>query len=259
MTKLPKPTQVEAPSAVEAAELLVATREDELAIIEGDIASAEADLPELAGSEDDAAFESASLGVERLRRKELRATKRLEAARAELATAEARDKQDRKSARYEAGKKAAEEVDRLTAEYGERAAALIETFRKIARHAEVINAANESCSHYAQRLDVRGLRIGERVVLVDASTEYGYLWCKGEPTPPPKYPSYVMFEGVLTLFDETNPAHVAALAAEKSKPAIAPVAQRTAPQPKYGERELPDGSRRFVAPPVEWPPRQNAN
>ena len=69
-----------------------------------------------------------------------------------------------------------------------------------------------------------------------------------------------MFEGILTLFDETNPAHVAARAAEKSKPAIAPIAQRTAPpQPQYGDITLPSGERKIVLPPVEWPPRQDAN
>jgi hypothetical protein len=97
--------------------------------------------------------------------------------------------------------------------------------------------ANDNVEHYTERLDVDGLRIGDVVVLPRQSSEGGYIWCKGEPAPQPrKHPGWVTFDGVLTPFDETNHAHVAARAAEKSKPAITPVAQRSAPPPtKYGE------------------------
>ena len=245
MTRLPKPTSAAEAPSVEAVERLVAQREDELAIIEGDIASAEARRREiLVGDDDDASFESAELAIDRLERKRLRAFVRLEQARAELAEAEAGEKEQRRKTRYEAGLAAEKEFERLTEEYAERAAALIETLRKIGQHADAIRVANDNHEHYAQRIDVPGLRISDVVVLPSATGEHHYVWCKGESAPQPqKHPGWVTFEGVLTPFDETILPAYAARAAEKSKPAIMPVAQRTAPQPKYGERELPDGIR----------------
>ena len=114
--------------------------------------------------------------------------------------------------------------------------------------------------HYTQRLEPRGIHLGASVVLPSATGEHHYVWCKGEPTPPPKYHSYVMFEGILTLFDETNPGHCSRpICREIETPAITPVAQRTAPPPsKYGDHTLPDGTRKITLPPVEWPPRPEA-
>jgi hypothetical protein len=173
MTKLSKPTPAEM-NAVETAELLVAQRADELAIIEGDIASAEADLPELAGSEDDSAFETASLGIERLRRKELRATKRLEAARAELAEAEAGEKEDRRKARYEAGANAVAEIETLTAKYTEHAGAIVEILREINSRAKVIEVANNNRADYAPWFEAPQLGLSVRLPI--GGGEYGWLW-----------------------------------------------------------------------------------
>jgi hypothetical protein len=79
-----------------------------------------------------------------------------------------------------------------------------------------------------------------------AATEDGerFWWREGHDDfdpldlPPPPIVRHILIDGMYRLFDDRNPAH---LAARDAKPA-------------YGDRQLPDGSRKFVAPPIEWPP-----
>jgi hypothetical protein len=110
---------------------------------------------------------------------------------------------------------------------------------------------------YAPRIEVRALYIQESVSLPAATKDGNDIWWRGEPTPrPPKHPGFVMIGGILVRFDEANPEHVAARAAEKAtRPSVS--RHQPAPQdaPKYGERMQPDGMRTIKLPPVEWPPK----
>src|SRR5665213_1416297 len=107
--KLPK-MALEAPDDV-------AQRTTELEAIRAEIAAAGAALPALAQSDDDAAFESASLNIERLRRAELRAVKRLEGAREAFVAARAAEEQEQRRTMHEAGVRAAAEAEKLAGEY----------------------------------------------------------------------------------------------------------------------------------------------
>ncbi len=232
MTKLLNPAPAAEPSVADA-ERLVAARADELAIIERDIASAESRRRELLVGDDDAAYESAEIALDRLGRKRHRAFVRLEVARTEYAEAKAREKEDRRKARYDAGLAAAAEVERLVGEYAKRAAAVVETLREIATHAETIRVADENRPPYSSWFDVAGLRIAASVVLPDLVAEDGYIWPQDEP---------------------------ASGAIDKSQPTIVhPVPKSTLQAVRqYGEHALPDGSRKIILPPNEWPPRPDS-
>src|SRR5690349_18007690 len=108
MTK--QPTAPAAVPSVAEAERIVAERTGELAAIRATTAAAEAELPKLAMDTNDEKFEAKSLEIGRQRRAELRAQKRLEAAKETLGEAKAREEQARRRTLYEAGKKAAAEA-----------------------------------------------------------------------------------------------------------------------------------------------------
>lgn len=175
MTKL-KTAPAALPSVAEAAARAVSEREDALAVIEGDIASAEASLSDLASEDDDALFEATSLNIERLRRSELRASKRLAAAHTAHTEAKAGEERGRRRALYEAGLQADAEVERLAGEYGKRAAAVAETLHDIHQHAEVIRIANENRPDYTPWSDPHGLRIYEGVRLPAAAKSGASIW-----------------------------------------------------------------------------------
>jgi hypothetical protein len=256
LTKLPK-LPATAPSGLEIAEKLVAQREDELAQLETDIASAEASLPDLAESDDEAAYEAAGLKIERLRHKELRATKRLEHARDALVEAEKADEQACRRVLFAEGQKATAEAQRLAGEYSKHATAIVDILNAIHKLEEPIEAANKSLPEGERRIEAHALRI-EASVKLPAATEDGedFWWHDfygRSPLnpPPPRSPGSVLVDGACVMFDPANPAHVAARDAKPSTPQ--PVAQREVPTPpRYGERTLPDGSRKFVMPPCEF-------
>ncbi len=152
MTKL-KNTPAEALS-VDEAERALAERTAELAAVRGDIAAAQAALPALALDPDDAKFETKSLEIDRLKRAQLRASARLDQARTALTDAKAREKEQRRKARYEAGAKALAEIETLAGKYSEHAVAIVEILREIDRRAEAIEVANNNRADYAPWLEV---------------------------------------------------------------------------------------------------------
>lgn len=234
MTKPKTPAPAEALGGFNGGERLVAARADELAIIERDIASAESRRRELLVGDDDTAYESAEIALERLGRKRHRAFVRLEVARTEHAEAKASEKEARRAALYEAGRAAAIEVERLVEEYEKRAAAVVETLREIAAHAEAIKIADDNRAPYTQWLDSDSLRIGGSVVLPASTQGGGYIWPSDEIVPE---------------------------AAENSTPAAPRVYQPASQQEKqYGEHVSDDGSRRIVLPVSDWgTPREYVN
>lgn len=130
-------------SSIDDHEHAVAQRADELAAIRHEIATAEAELPKIAESDDDEKFEEASLSIERLKRAELRASKRLEAAREAYAEAKVREEQDRRQALYAAAQSACKEAEQLVkGEYRTHAAALAEVLSRLEELYAIINAAN---------------------------------------------------------------------------------------------------------------------
>jgi hypothetical protein len=266
MTKL-KATPA-ALTAVEQAELLIAQREDELAIIEGDLAAAEAALSDLAAQEDDDAYETKSIEIERLRRSEVRVIRRLGTAREAFFEAERDEEQNRRRSTFAEGKKAASEADRLVQVYAEHARAIAETLRAIEKLREPVETANRDAPPGEREIDTHALSIHLSVELPASTPDGERFWYRpdgfgyGPLNPRPALQIFrqpVFANGRWILSDDDG--YEAAVAAEKSKPtALAPVAQRTAPPPsKYGERLHEDGSRKITLPPVEWPPRNQAN
>ena len=133
--KLPK-MALEAPDDV-------AQRTTELEAIRAEIAGAEAGLPALALDPDDAKYEETSLHIERLRRSELRAQKRLEVAREAHAEAEAGAEQERKRTAYEAGLNACREAESLImGDYRTHAAGLAEVLSRLEELYAIVKAAN---------------------------------------------------------------------------------------------------------------------
>ena len=94
MTK--HPTAPAAEPSVADSERAVSEAAAELGDIRLKIAEAEAELPKLAQSDDDEAFEAKSLEIERLRRSKMRAAARLEQAKASLTEAKANKKEGRR-------------------------------------------------------------------------------------------------------------------------------------------------------------------
>lgn len=249
-----KTTPAAEPSAAEA-EQLVAERSKELAAIRADIAAAEASLHRLADSDDDDAFETASLAIERMRRGELRATRRLEGANAALTAAKAREAEERRQALFEAGVKAAAEVERLADEYGRRATAVAETLLEIAKYAETIRVADDNRPDDALWLsDLYALRIHESVVLPAAPRGSDDIWCRGPVEPRKPIVGNILVDGIYQQFDASNPGHLAALT-EKPAPSIVNAHQPSRQSTHKHEKILTDGSRKVSLPPVEWPPR----
>ncbi len=243
------------PSAVEAAALVASIKAD-IAGLENQIATAESERNAKALELGDDAFEAHVLEVERKKRSLLRLKAQSQAAEAQHAEAKAREKEEKRRSLYEAGLGAEAEVERLVGVYTKRAAAVVETLREIATHAETIRIADDNRASYAHRLDSYGLRIGGSVVLPAAIDGAGFIWNHGEPPPPPKpYIPQPVFANGRWIFsgDEEYAAAVAA----KSRPSITPVSHQPAPQEaqKYGERTLPDGTRKITLPPNEWPPK----
>jgi hypothetical protein len=260
--KTKTPTAPAATPSVEESAALVETIKADIAATKTQIETAESERDAKALTLSDAAFEAHVLETERKKRSLLRLQKQLEVAQAQHTEAKERDKEQRRAALYEAALAAEKAVESLAEEYAKRAAAVVETLRKIDDHAEVIRIGNANLEHYTLRIEPRGILLGANVVLPHPTAAYEYIWSHGEPAPrPPKEPERVWVGNILTYYDASNPDHVAARTAEQSKPAITPVARRPAPQEssKFGERILEDGSRRITLPPNEWPPRAESN
>lgn len=203
---------------------------------------------------------SSACGAERCAHK-----KRLEAAHEALATAEAASEQDRRRALYEAGIKAEAEVERLLGEYAKHASAIAEVFRAIDKLRPPVEAANLSLPEGERRIGAYALEI-HRGVELPAATKDGpkFWWRSGDWTPgpldPPSPPiiKYIEFNGAFVPFDARNPAH---LAVREAKPSTAmPIASKSPSQPvsQFGERTLPDGTRKIKLPPNEWPPKADS-
>ncbi len=142
--KTKSPAPAEAPSVTDA-ERAVTERTAELAAIRANIATAEAALPALALDPDDSKFEAKSLEIERSRRNELRAVKRLEQARETVAEAERREKEDRRQSLYEAAQAACSEAEKLIkGEYKTHAAAISKVLGRLAELIEVVDRANKN-------------------------------------------------------------------------------------------------------------------
>lgn len=258
----PASAPAEAPVTTEEAARLVKQREGELTGIKTDIIAAEASLPELAAQDDDDVFESASLAIERLKRAELRATKRLEQARTTLAEAEAREEQSRRRALFEEGRKAAAEADRLVSKYGEHAAAVADVFRAIDKLRASVEAANESLPQDERAIDTHAFEIYRRVEL-PATTKAGeafwyrpdyYGYTPLNPHPQVQIVPQPVFANGRWVFNEDDD-YAAAKAAEESRPWIAPVTRHTPiVQSQHGER-IEDGKRVIRLPACEWPPK----
>ena len=120
------------------------------------------ELEDLASDDDDSAFESASLALERLKRSEARATTRLEQAREALDEAEAAAEQDRRRALYNTGTKAAVEAEKLVGVYAKHAAAIADTLRAIDKLREPIEAANKSLPEGEREIEGHAFRIQSR-------------------------------------------------------------------------------------------------
>ncbi len=143
MTKL-KNTPAEALS-VDEAERALAERTAELAAVRGDIASLEASLPDLAKQDDDERFESASLELGRLQRRELRAQTRIEQAREALTEAEGREKEAKRQTLYAEGQAACSEAEKLIkGEYREHAAAISKVLGRLAELSAAVEIANKN-------------------------------------------------------------------------------------------------------------------
>lgn len=182
--KIPKPA---AADAVSEAAHQVTLRNDELAAIRSEIAAAESALPSLALEPDDAKFETASLAIERLRRSELRAQKRLEASHAAYAEAKAGEEQGRRRALYAEGVKAHEEGERLLEQYATKAAEIVEILRGLDKLRAPIDAANKYLPNAEREIDWYEMtRLCESVVL-PASTCGGkdFWWRSTEWTAGP--------------------------------------------------------------------------
>lgn len=138
--KIPKPAPAD---AVGDAAHQVALRNDELNSIRAEIAAAEAALLALAQFDDDEKFEEATLRIDRLKRAELRAEKRLEAAQTAHAEAEVREEQDRKKTAYEAGLNACREAESIIkGDYRTHAAALAEVLSRLEELYAIVKTAN---------------------------------------------------------------------------------------------------------------------
>jgi hypothetical protein len=248
---------------VDDATRLLAERTAELEKIKGDITTSEASLPGLAQAEDDEAFEKASLNIERLRRSELRASTRLGQARMALLDAEDREYQGHRRALFDAGKMAACEAAKLLGTYAGHAEAIAGILREIEKFRDPIETANESLPDGKARIDAdHALGINRSVELPALTRDGEGFWYKtdyygfGPLNPrPPRHPGHILFEGIVMPFDSSNPRHVEARNA-KASPTLPRVAPRAAPQDtqKYGEKLMPDGSRRIEFPPNQWPP-----
>lgn len=253
--KLPKP----APETPD----VVAIRAAELAAIRAEITAAEAALPALAESDDDEKFESVSLTIERLKRSELRAAKRLEAAQTAHAEAEAREERDRRRALYAAGTKAHAEAEKLAGTYAEHAAVISEILRAIDKLRPPVEAANTNLPEGERTIDVHAFEIYRGAALPAATKDGPKFWWRPDyygfdplnPPPPHHSPGHILIDGVCVLFDEANPAHITA---RHARPSMAqPPASKPASRPvsEFGERTLPDGTRKIALPPNQWPPK----
>jgi hypothetical protein len=189
---------------------------------------------------------------------------RLEQAREALAEAEAGEEQDRRRALFQAGTKAATEAEKLVGKYAEHAAAIADTLRAIDNLREPIELANRDLPEGESEIDTHAFSINLGVELPAATADGVKFWYRPDgfgysplnpPPPPTPYRPQPVFANGRWIFCDDEEYHAGA-AAEKSKPAIMPVAQRsTPPPPKYGERLHEGGSRAIKLPPVEWPPR----
>ncbi len=237
---------------VDEAERSVALRNDELNAIRAEIAAAEAALPKLAQSDDDTAFESASLQIDRLKRAELRAAARLEQAREALTEAKASEEQGRRRALFEAGKKAAAEAERLAGEYAEHAGAIVEVLKAIDKLREPIEAANDALPEGGDRIDAdHALRINRSVKLPAATSDGAELW----------YVDYYGFSPLNprpAILRFSNAVEALPSAQTPRAPAPQPVPQSAQLPNNFGELR-PDGVRTYRLPKCEWPLRAESN
>ena len=135
-----KTAPAEAPSVEEAAALVAQLRAD-IEATKTQIETAESIRDAKALTLTDPEFEAEVLATERAKRSLLRLKAQLKAAEAQHVEAKAREEGSPASALYEAGCEGSREVERLTEEYAERAASLIETLRKIGQRAEAIRVS----------------------------------------------------------------------------------------------------------------------
>jgi hypothetical protein len=203
------------------ARALVAKHNDELISIRAEIASRETGLIALALDDDDSKFEESTLAIERLRRSELRADKRLIAVEVQLAEAQAREKEARRAALYLAGEKAVSEIETLASKYTEHAGAIVEILREINRRAEVIEIANNNRADYAPWFEAPQLALSVRLPI--GGGEYGWLWPEAQNAEQETVTPTPFVHLAQPLLSET-----------------------------FGERFAKDGTRVFKMPPSDW-------
>jgi hypothetical protein len=233
MTKT-KPAVAEA-TGVDEAKRALTERKIELSAIKADIASLEASLPTLAKLDDDERFESASLELGRLQRREVRAQTRVEQANEDLERAQYEAEQAGRRALYAEGQKAALEIEKLGAKYTEHATEIAKILREIHGQHRALYAANQAIPDDASRLDDYATTIQSGVRLPAANPSgKAHWWAGNQFTPNPlidepalrKVPIYIWHEGVYRQFDENNPEHVAASErSDKPEPLAAPAAR----------------------------------
>ena len=185
MTK--HPTAPAAEPSVADSERAVSEAAAELGDIRLKIAEAEAELPKLAQSDDDEAFEAKSLEIERLRRSKMRAAARLEQAKASLTEAKANEKEGRRRSLFTEGQKAAAEVARLAGEYAKHAGAIAGTLKAIEASRAPIEAANRDLPEGERRIDALHTLLLYGEVNLPAAHEGGpdIWWQATEWTPGP--------------------------------------------------------------------------
>jgi hypothetical protein len=115
-----------------------------------------------------------------------------------------------------------------------------------------IEAANDNLPDGERRIDAdHPLRIHSHVELPAVTPDGEALWYRPDYfgfSPLNPRPAVLRFSNAVDALPSAQ------------MPPQAPVAQRTAAPPsKYGERTLPDGSRKITLPPNEWPPRPESN
>lgn len=223
--KLPKPAP-EAPDTL-------AQRTAELDAIRAEIAAAEAALPALAQSDDDEKFESASLAIERLKRSELRARKRLEQAQTAHAEAEAREEQERRRSLYEAGTKAHAEGERLLEQYATKAAEIVAILRGLSDLRAPIDAANKHLPDGERDIDWYGITRLCGIVALPAATRDGaaFWWQANEWTPGP--------------LDESR-------GRTWQPPSLSDLPPPAARPDQDGQHMIDNGARRYVLPPCDF-------
>jgi hypothetical protein len=238
-------TKTTAPAAepsVDDAERQVAQRNDELISIRTEIATKEASLLALALGK----RYRVRGGVAGGRTPEAACVRRvgLAAARETLARAKARDEQDRRRGLYEAGTKAAAEIERLAGEYERQALAIAKTFFAIEAQRAAIEAANKSLPDGERIIDSAdyALRINYSAKLPAAREGSeapwaidGYGYGKLDPRP----------QGRIPYFNES-------LERPTTPTAPQPVPQQ-ARRPDDHVKTRHDGGLVYKVPPVQWP------